>query len=263
MVSIRKARILIGLGLFFAWVSLLKIQRVDGTPYPFGLSQLIDLSFLTTRPALIIASLLFLGCISGFIIEKYERCTGFIMIVMLAIGEHIGLAQWEGSSGSNRALILPAMGTLAYLLQKIWSERKGLDKESATVQGVHAACGIIGAGYTLSAISKLRFSGLEWLSSTTLATHITIHSYNGEPWLRGIRLMVADNTLLCSFFALGTIILEGGGILFLLPRLRPILAVGISLMHISIALFTGLYHFDWMFIAVGFALYPISYTSKT
>ena len=143
------------------------------------------------------------------------------------------------------------------------AEARGARDPHAT--GLEAMCGVAGAMYMIACWSKLQGSGLAWASATNLSTHITIHAYGGEPWLRPLRLAVADVPLLTGTFGVLTLLLEGGGFLFAVPRLRPFLAVGLVGLHAGIGLFMGLHHYDWMLtaLALGFVRPPTPSPRRT
>ena len=250
------ARICLGLGLIMAWFTLTRILRVDGTPHPRGLSAILDLSPLTTPMGFWLLTAVFTAAVLAFVL-RWRACFGLgLSVALLALGGHILMAQWPGDLGVNGSLVLPGASGVACLLAVGWSRRRGADPPTMEINGLDAACGIAAAGYTLAAINKLIGSGLAWAGGSNLALHITVHAYSGIEALLSLRLAVADSLLLCSFFGVGTLLIEGSFGLFVFPRFRLVLALLAVSMHLAISLFVGLHHYDWMFLVLGLGLYP-------
>jgi hypothetical protein len=243
-------------GLLFAFLGQFhSISKVDGIPHPRGLSAYIDFSILASPVALQLGMLVFVISLIAFTLHKGEEVACVIIIGLLNLGIIIQSSQWPGDNGANRAVILPCVSCIAYLLGRRLSLRKGDSSLIQEEKGVDAACGTVAILYLLAGISKISGSTIAWAKGSNLALHITVHSYDSVPVLRDFRLFIAENLALCTLFGVGTLIIECGAICFVVPRLRIPIAIAISLLHLSVALVMGLHHYDWMFVAVGLAFY--------
>lgn len=239
------SRVLIGLSLFAAWASLGRILRVDGVPYPHGLSAIVDLSFLTRTPAAVVATLVYAAAVVAFL--RGSRGAAAIVVTLLALGTHLQECQWPGDAGVNGSPILPGAAVAAW----------------AIAGSAEAACGIVGAVYLLAGTSKILASGLAWAGGANLAIHIVSHAYEGLPALLPFRLAIADSPALCSAFGVATLILECGAVVFVVPAARKPMAVVLSAMHIGIGLLMGLHHYEFVFLVLGLAWYRAAPQSQS
>jgi hypothetical protein len=253
----RLPRIALGLGLFIAWGSLSsRLLGVEGTPHPFGLSAWIDLGWATRPASWLALSGVYLSALLAFVLRRCEGLAGALLVALLALGAHIGAAQWPGDAGANRAVLLPGGACLAYLVGRIGSLRRtGATAARAEAAGIEAACGVAAACYTLAGLNKVVGSGLSWASGGNLAMHIYTHSDSGVAWLRAFREGVASHPEICTVLGVGTILIECSFVLFILRRLRPLYGLLATAMHLSIALIMGLHHHEWMLTALGLAFY--------
>jgi len=98
-------------------------------------------------------------------------------------------------------------------------------------------------------------SGFAWASPGNIGLQIaTQGSLVGEPF-QSLRLHVASWRPVCGFIGVATLFLEGGALVYLWPSARMRHAVALVIMHLGIGLLMGLHHYDWMFTALGWALW--------
>lgn len=249
------ARVLFVGSLFFAWMSV-NVQLVghsveqgqtmnahlrDAFPLPMAVSVALTLLFVT-------ASVL-------FVMRRWEVWTGGLVVAMLAGGATLQDALWPGEIGENHAVVLPGVAVLAYLIGRGTGLRRGMDRATAERLGYEAACGVAAACYLIAGLSKVHMSGLAWASGSNLSLHMHVHALSGGAWMRPFRLAVAEHLWLCTAFGAGTLLIECGAVVYLWAPLRRPWSVLIGAMHTSIGLLMGLYHPDWMLMALALGFY--------
>jgi hypothetical protein len=259
------ARAVLALGLVLGWASLGRLLLVDGLPHaPWGLDGLPMNGAVAAT-----ATVVFVLALGAFLIERrpdlaYDAPlatrggTGEGTHVSLFAPQDLGAIglvalfalgttamEWQSAPGMgiNGATTLPGATLLAW-----WIARRMRN------DGVEAACGVVGACYALAAMSKVYTSGFAWASAGNIALQIATQAWLAPEPLRALRLAVASLPELCSFVGIATLFIEGGAILFVLPRARLPMAALIVAMHLGISALMGLHHYDWMFTALGWAV---------
>ena len=142
-------------GLF--WVSemarILFINRYSGNPYPEGITRLLDFSFLTSSPFNYILFAVLCGAVVLYVLEKKMLITlaalSFISVVVFTIER----AQGVQSRSELLSMIFIAQ-FVAYLYKR--------DKEPHNT-AIFFSVQMVAAAYTLSGITKLMTSGLDWV----------------------------------------------------------------------------------------------------
>ena len=240
-----------------AWVSYNDVVSTEGLRFPRGLAAVVDLSWLVSPVAVAMQTAVFLGAVWAWGARRFPAAAGLVMAVQLFLAEQLHLSQWPDDVGGNKAAVLPVAALLAWLATEAWARRRGRDALEVERLGYEAACGMAAACYMLSGLAKVDASGLMWASGSNLSLHITVHAYNGVSALTAFRLAVAEQLWLCTIFGVGTLVVECGYVLFLLPWMRKPLSIAATLMHLSIGLVMGLHHYDWMFVEIGLAFYVV------
>ena len=242
-----RARAVQALGLLWAWGSLGRVLKVAGLPYaPPGFSGLAPL----TSPAVAaLFSAIFIVSLVAFVGDRRRDAAAMVMAVLLAAGAGLQTWQWPPGEGVNGAVNLPGAVLVAMAVAR-WRAAEG-DREAA---GIEAGAGVVAAGYVLAGLAKLGGSGFAWTSRENLGMQIVSQGYAGMGALEPLRLYVADSGGLCRLLGVGTLAIELGAVLFMLPRLRPFVAAAIVALHLGIALLMDLHHYDWMFTTVGVAM---------
>jgi hypothetical protein len=111
-----------------------------------------------------------------------------------------------------------------------------------------ASIAYIGIFHTAAGLSKLVFSGPQWVNGTSLQLWTNLW---GRPWSPTTRLILSSRSLTQILQAL-TLIFETAGVLAIFPGLRPIVGWGLTAFYIGVlatfdygfqfnALFTALY----------------------
>lgn len=249
------SRVAIGVGIALAWGSLWRMFLADGIRHPRGLSAWIDLSFLVNPVAAVAATLVFLGLLVQFSRRKAPVVTASAMAAMLALGAHIQASQRPGNINENHSVVMPGAMLVAWALGAWWARRRGGGDAEQDHVGYEAACGVVGAAYTMAGVHKVIGSGWAWATPTNLQAHILIHAPDGLPALLPFRLALAEIPWLTGFFGVGTLLIECSFFLFAVPKLRVPWAVFVACMHIGIGVILDLHHYDYMLIALGMAFY--------
>lgn len=238
-------RALVALGALLAWASLGRVLRVPGMPHaPWGLDALPMNAVVAT-----VASLMLVSSCIAFVLRRWEDAAVAMVVVLLAAGTQVMAWQWPAGMGVNGATMLPGAALTAW-----WVARRVGDVRGRENRGIEAACGLVGAGYFVAMSSKVATSGLAWASAGNIGLQIATQGYlAGEP-LQSLRLAAAHSFGLCSALGVGTLLIEGGAVLFVVTRARPWIAGLLIAMHLGISVLMGLHHYDWMFTAVGWAV---------
>ncbi|MES2640250.1 MAG: hypothetical protein V4850_12225 [Myxococcota bacterium] len=242
----RAGRFGVGLGLLMAWASFGKVLWVDGMPYaPYGLDAVPMNAAVVAG-----ATLVFLAAFVAFQRRRAEDVASVVIVLLFALGTQVMAWQAPPRMGVNGATMLPGAALLAWWLARR-TVRRGPERER---RGIEAACGIVAACYTVAVVSKLYTSGPGWASAGNIAMQITTQAHFAPEPLHAARLAAAASPTLCAALGIGTLLIEGGALLFVVPAARVPLSVLIVAIHLGISLLMGLHHYDWMFTAVGWAL---------
>lgn len=253
--QMRAGRLLVGLGLLMAWASLGRVLRVDGLPYaPFGLNALPMNGAITGG-----ISLVFAGAWVSFVRGRAVDAAAGVMVVLLALGAQVQQWQSPGDTGVNGATMLPGAALLAWWLAR----RSTRDPEAREHRGIEAACGVVAACYAVAVASKLYMSGFGWASAGNIGLQIATQAYLAPEPVQSLRLAAGASSVLCGALGAGTILIEGGAILFVIPAARTWIAALLLAMHLGIAVLMGLHHYDWMFTAVGWALISAAWWARS
>lgn len=105
---------------------------------------------------------------------------------------------------------------------------------------IRTAMVVIALAYLLVGLQKLRFSGLDWVTTDNLRW-VLYASSDSQPEPNGVALFVADRALLAHLLAAATIAVELGFVLCLpFARLRWLLVPAVVGLHVGIWLGMGL-----------------------
>ncbi|UJR84368.1 Hypothetical protein I5071_64470 [Sandaracinus amylolyticus] len=101
--------------------------------------------------------------------------------------------------------------------------------------GLEGGLAIFAATYLSAATSKLRFGGMEWLSSSTIRMMAISHVEVGSESLPdALGRFVAESPRIASALEVATIVVQLGAVLLVVPRLRRLAAAAIAAFHIGI-----------------------------
>ncbi|HSP99221.1 MAG TPA: hypothetical protein VL049_18520, partial [Candidatus Dormibacteraeota bacterium] len=117
---------------------------------------------------------------------------------------------------------------------------------------------LLGAAYLNAGISKLAFSGLDWMSGAPIqAIIVAQEGLVGGGVLGAYRQWVVSAPTLAAFFSIATVLFELAGPLLLAgPRLRALVALGLLGMHLNIFLLTNILYWEALVMLILFGLWP-------
>jgi hypothetical protein len=243
--ALSAGRLLLAAGALLAGLGLFTRLRWDGLSHPRGIAGMVDLSWLARAPSQVAGLLVLVGVLLWFI--RWGGAAAALLSGLLLLVQAWLLAwQWPVGSGVDNGVTLPAAALLAWGVGAFLA-----DPAVAARVGREAACGVVAAAYLLAVVSKLQGSGIGWASGQNLALHISIHDAGGL--LSPLRQWVVDSPRVCGALGVGTLLIEGSSLLFLLERFRrpwALLALGL---HVGISLLMGLHHYDWLLVVLGLA----------
>ena len=158
---------------------------------------------------------------------RHERLlSGLLALLVL-----IALAETEritGPSGAQHGTYASGAVLLGYLAGATFDKRFAVSSARAVLAGI----------YVSSAISKLRESGLAWLSPLPIQTTLAVLSPI-EGWRGRLAHWVIEHPAVCAAIATATFVIElGAFFLMARGRLRQIWAALLIAMHLTITLLT-------------------------
>ena len=123
---------------------------------------------------------------------------------------------------------------------------------------IRLAMVIVGLAYLIAGLQKLRYSGLDWVTSDNLR-YVLWSASDSQAEPNQLGLLVADHAALAHLLAGASLALELGFILCLpFPRLRWILIPSVIGLHVGIRLMMGLdYSAQWLTVLIVFVNWPL------
>ena len=193
------------------------------------------------------------GCaILAWVLEVEPLWAGLTAILVLMWFRRMEEREWPGKTVVSLGSYAPAALCLLGVIcgQALW-HLGFLDNASG---GWDIAAGIIGGGWTLSGVNKLRDSGLAWMGARNMALFVAERSVIGNPYARRLRgwMMNSPNLLvLVGWFGL---IGELAGLLFCFPQCRPMFAGFVCVFLIANWVFFGFMEHEWGLVMVAIAI---------
>lgn len=122
---------------------------------------------------------------------------------------------------------------------------------------IRLAMVIVGLAYLIAGLQKLRYSGLDWVTSDNLR-YVLWSASDSQAEPNQLGLFVADRAALAHLLAGASLALELGFIVCLpVPRLRWILIPSVVGLHVGIRLMMGLdYSAQWLTVVIVFVDWP-------
>lgn len=119
---------------------------------------------------------------------------------------------------------------------------------------------LVGVGYVLSAMSKLRQTGFDWIDGRNLQMFISMNqvhriSKNQSFGLNGLQEWVVNNSWVATFILAPALLIELLGLLICLRRARPYYVTAVISMHLGIAAVMEIY-FTWNIALLALIGYP-------
>lgn len=194
-----------------------------------------------------LSTLLFFMCVASFATNRSRPAAAAAMLLLLAAVRGVERAQWPGDLVVRLGKYPPAGACLFGWLCG-WSVACGLGRPDADALGWHAACGVMGAAYFLSAFAKLRASGADWMRWEYHALLIRERSFRGPHWLRSLRRNISTSKVACSAVGRGGLAIELLAASFVFPVARPFVGVSVLSLLAGFALLFGYFEPEWMLL---------------
>lgn len=221
-------------------------------PHPTGLAAILPLDALTQGPGWVALLGVHVAAAVAFLLRWREAVAGAVLLACLAVEVSLEL--------SVRQIFMPHLETmlasdvlLAWLIGLGVGRLRGLEGAARDRFAHEVTAGVFGALLTISALSKLRLSGLGWVDGPTHCAVIYEHALMASGPLATFRFAVADTYALCSAGAVYALLTELLGVLFVLPALRKPHALAVVLLFAFLAVFQGIWEVSWALMAVGLA----------
>ena len=117
---------------------------------------------------------------------------------------------------------------------------------------------LLGAAYFNAGLSKLAYTGFDWLSGAPIqAIIVAQEGLVGGGVLGAYRAWAVNTPALAALFSIATVLFELGGPLLLAgPRLRRVVALGLLGMHLNIFALTNILYWEALVMLAFFGLWP-------
>jgi hypothetical protein len=188
-----------------------------------------------------------------FVIDWHRFLVGPLYLVVGSLYRQWERAQWQGDIVVEFGKYAPAAATLlGYLVGSgIATLTEHSDPEWA---GWQAACGVLGACFTLSAFSKWQEARWRWFQGTGVQLLIAERALLVRGWRRRLRERVARSVAFTTFMSGGAFSLELLGFVFVIPELRVPFWIGGVGMLAGFFLFLGYFEIQWLLVLTAMTL---------
>ena len=245
-------RLLLALALGVATKGVLEqTDPVSPLPYPRGIARLAELGFLTSPVAQNVILAAVVAMLALFVSGRRPQLAGWtlvgIALVTHAVVRSVHAQEADRTQGSQE----PYATLIAWLIGTKVAKRFGREPEEL---GASLACGVVAAGYSMAALSKLMHSGIHWVDGRAMALLIYERAGQVPAPFSDLRYAAASHPLVCKLAMGSALVLESCGWFFLFTRLRRPFAAGVLCLHVSSGLLLGYTHFDWALTAIAWAV---------
>ena len=189
---------------------------------------------------LALAALLFAG--------GWPRLGGSAALALILLARRRQFAAWPPGTVERLGAYDPAAAALLGHLV-IWQLAPPARAEALSWE---AGSGVVAATYGLAALAKLREMGLGWADPRAHALLLIERSGPGP--IGALRAWVAHRPRLVGALAHLALLVELGGLLFVLPEARPAVALALLGLHAGFALLYGYWHPEWALVLLVHAL---------
>ena len=227
-----------------------RTQALDVLPHPSGLAAIVPLAWLSTPPAQIAAVAAVVLMLALFVRGRAMQLSGLAVFVIVLALNSVARSMTPGDEAGSQGSQVPCTTLAAWIVGSAIAPRLGRDRDEL---GTSLACGIVAAGYTMAAISKLLARGVDWVDGPTLALMIYERAPSSIEPLASLRRAVSGTPWLCSGGMGAVLLLEASGALFLFRRARRAYAACIVAFHVSSGLLLGYPHVEWALMTVAWA----------
>lgn len=223
---------------------------MDRLPYPRGLATVLPLAFLGTPTGQGLAAVVVLALLGLFVSGRRVQLAGWGVFVIVMLLHAVTRSVHPDETDRTQGAQLPCASLAAWLIGTAIAPRLKRDGEAL---GQALASGVVAAGYTMAAISKLRLSGLGWIDGRMLALLIWERGESAGFPFEAVRHAVGSSPALCTLGMTTVLVLEASGALFLFRRARRPYAAAMIGFHLTAGLLLGYPHLDWAVTALSWA----------
>lgn len=237
-------RQLLGLGLGVSWLkSALLTLRAHDMPYTRGVGR-EPLPRGRLLPALALAGVVQVVLIEAFVLRWHELAAGTALLVGQALVRHVEQRQWTGDVVVRLGKYAPSSAvTLGYLVV--------LGLTGSEAAGWEAGAGVMGATLALAALAKWRAARWNWFKSAGMGLLVAERAYSGPAPLRALRRSVSRSRLVSAFCTQAGMVIEGAGVLYVFPQVRPLLAAIVVLLLVNFYVLLGYIEEEWMLALIA------------
>jgi hypothetical protein len=225
-------------------------QALATLPYPRGLAAVVPLAWLSQPPGQIAAFVVIVLLLGAFVRGRRMELAGlgvfFVILMLHAVVRSMHLEEAD----HNQASQMPCASLLAWIVGSMLAPRFGRDRDEL---GSTLAAGVVAAGYTSAALSKLLHAGAGWIDGRTLALLIYERSLDTIAPLAWVRQTLAHHPDLCAVGMALALLIECAGVLFVLRRTRRAYAAAVVAFHATSALLLGYSHVEWALAVIVWA----------
>jgi len=247
----RAGRVLFGFALVIAWAGQMHLMLRVGKG-PIASESL--LGALAGPAGVTFLSVAFLSSLAAFVLKFREATAGLCAFGVLWLAAAVEASLFTVSQAIHHNKLLPVGCLAGYLLGLLVTQN--LEEHQREQVAWHAACGVAGAIYAISAYSKLDQSGASWFQARTLGLLIGERQDAMVEVFSLVRRYVVARPALCSGLAVFAVFVEMLGVVFVDPRFRrpyALLTVGL---HLGILALLGYFYPAWMVMMPVLAFLP-------
>jgi len=202
--------------------------------------------------ALLGGTLVMLGAIASFVLWQ-SSVAAVIFLVVLGLYRQWERSQWPGDIVVNLGKYVPTATVLVAFLLGRWVAM-ALSVEDPDHLGWQAACGAMGATFTLAALSKWKEAGAAWFRGTGLQLLISERAWLVPEPVRGLRAAFGASPRLCTAMSIGAFGLEAFGFLFGVPQLRWVFFGLAATMLLGFWILLGYWEIEWGLVVLALTL---------
>lgn len=258
MAAVTRARwsarldVVVAVSAALAWVSSASIVAGprSASVVPRLWAAFVDVSPLATPPALAVIGLVVLAASVSLALGRARAASEATLLVSLHVAAVVE-ASVRGTAMSSVEPLLIGQVLLARLVARAITRRSAGDPERL---GHEIACGVVGAAFFVAALAKLRAAGLGWAAP---ASHVLLVYERRESVLApltALREWLVAHPALVGAGALGSLLVELAGPLFVWPRARVAWAIAAAAMFASFAVVLGVVQITWGALPLALAL---------
>jgi hypothetical protein len=246
-------RCVLAIGLWLEWMaSMTNALQAHSLPYTRGADM--EAEVVPGRLALALGALAAVLYASLFLFARGWEIgwTGLTAVAVIAVGRQIEKRQWPEGVVIGLGNYYPSAGALLAFLIVRWLA--GGPVAAREAHGWEAGCGVLAACFTIAGMTKHRKSGWGWTGGRNMALLIAERSYKGDSWVYRLRAKVASYPRACGVVAVGSLLLEDCGFLYMVHPIRAAFAAATTAMFAGILVLLGYIEVHWVAAVIALTL---------